>query len=108
MYKDEHHQEKDTSLVFKQVKVTNLFSLNYKYGPIGRLDVNAAIRLHVYEDREYSQPGLLTDLEVDCLGSAVTVPKSASRPSALSRTGTDRWKTLGHHIRYIISCGDLL
>ena len=100
--------ERIQNFSFNQVRGTALISLTYKYGPTGRLGLNAFIRLHstlprnghisklkvkihVYKDCEYSRPGvltdpeedflgsgILTDLEKDCPGSTVTVPRSVS------------------------------
>ena len=86
---------RDTNLVFDQVRATALISLNYKYGPTGLLGVNAAIRPHStlpcngripkckkllsYKDR-CTLIGVQTDPRLDCHGIAVTIPLSAPRP----------------------------
>ena len=41
-----NNMNRDTNIVFNHVRATALISLNYKYGPTGRLGVNAAIRPH--------------------------------------------------------------
>ena len=41
--------KRDTNLDFSQARTTALILLNYRYDPIGRLDVNAVIIDHIQQ-----------------------------------------------------------